>query len=65
MKVETKVGLLAALSLVLVFVFASMMGLFSFFSKTQELHVMYNYAGGLEEGTPSIVTGKQIGRAHV
>ncbi len=62
MKVETKVGLLAALSLVLVFVFASMMGLFSFLSKTHELHVMYNYAGGLEEGSPVRVMGIKVGK---
>ncbi len=62
MKVETKVGLLAIFSLVLVFVFASMMGLFSFFSKTHELNVMYNYAGGLEEGSPVRVMGIKVGK---
>lgn len=62
MKVETKVGLLALLSLVLVFVFASMMGLFSFMSQTRELNVMYNYAGGIEEGSPVRVMGIKVGK---
>ncbi|HWU45013.1 MAG TPA: MCE family protein, partial [Bdellovibrio sp.] len=62
MKVETKVGLLAVVSLILVAAFAWVMGFISPFSNTQELNVMYNYAGGIEEGSPVRVMGIKVGR---
>lgn len=62
MKVETKVGLLAVLSLGLILVFASMMGMISPFSNAHELNVMYNYAGGIEEGSPVRVMGIKVGK---
>ncbi|MEK6774240.1 MAG: MlaD family protein [Bdellovibrionota bacterium] len=62
MKVETKVGLLAVLSLVLILVFASMMGMISPFSNANELNIMYNYAGGIEEGSPIRVMGIKVGK---
>lgn len=62
MKAETKVGLLAVGSLVLVGVFAWMLGLVNPFSQAKELHVMYNYAGGIEEGSPVRVMGIKVGK---
>lgn len=62
MKVETKVGLLALISVVLVVVFAYFMGFISPFSSAKELHVMYNYAGGIEEGSPVRVMGIKVGK---
>jgi phospholipid/cholesterol/gamma-HCH transport system substrate-binding protein len=62
MKVEYKVGLLALLSFVLVIFFAYLMGFVSPFSSTRELHVMYNYAGGIEEGSPIRVMGIKVGK---
>lgn len=62
MKPETKVGLLALLSLVLVLVFAWMMGMISPFSNAHELNVMYNYAGGIEQGSPVRVMGIKVGK---
>jgi len=62
MKVETKVGLLAIFSLILILVFASMMGMISPFSNAGELNVMYNYAGGIEEGSPVRVMGIKVGK---
>lgn len=62
MKSETKVGLLALGSLILCGVFAWMLGLVSPFSKAKELHVMYNYAGGIEEGSPVRVMGIKVGK---
>lgn len=62
MKVETKVGLLAFAALVLVVGFAYVMGFISPFSNTKELQVMYNYAGGIEEGSPVRVMGIKVGK---
>lgn len=62
MKVETKVGLLGLLTVILITVFAYFMGLISPFSNTKELNVMYNYAGGIEEGSPVRVMGIKVGR---
>lgn len=62
MKVETKVGLLALVSLILITIFAYFMGLISPFSNSKELNVMYNYAGGIEEGSPVRVMGIKVGK---
>jgi len=62
MKVETKVGLLALVSVALIVVFASFMGFISPFSNAKELNVMYNYAGGIEEGSPVRVMGIKVGK---
>ena len=62
MKVETKVGLLFLVSIVLVAFFAWIMGIVSPFSSTYELNVMYNYAGGIEEGSPVRVMGIKVGK---
>jgi phospholipid/cholesterol/gamma-HCH transport system substrate-binding protein len=62
MKVEYKVGLLALFSFVLVVFFAYLMGFVSPFSSSHELYVMYNYAGGIEEGSPIRVMGIKVGK---
>ncbi len=62
MKVEFKVGLLALVSIFLVVIFISFMGFISPFSNTNEVHVMYNYAGGIEEGSPVRVMGIKVGK---
>lgn len=62
MKAETKVGLLALGSLVLIGAFAWMLGLINPFTNAKELHVMYNYAGGIEEGSPVRVMGIKVGK---
>lgn len=62
MKVETKVGLLAFVSAMMVVFFAYLMGFISPFSSTRELNVMYNYAGGIEEGSPVRVMGIKVGK---
>jgi phospholipid/cholesterol/gamma-HCH transport system substrate-binding protein len=62
MKIETKVGLLALAAIVLVVTFAYMMGLVSPFSNTRDLNVTYNYAGGIEEGSPVRVMGIKVGK---
>jgi phospholipid/cholesterol/gamma-HCH transport system substrate-binding protein len=62
MKIETKVGLLALAAVILIVTFAYMMGLVSPFSNTRDLNVMYNYAGGIEEGSPVRVMGIKVGK---
>jgi phospholipid/cholesterol/gamma-HCH transport system substrate-binding protein len=62
MKVETKVGLLFVLSLILVTAFAYYLGIINPFANAYRLNVMYNYAGGLEEGSPVRVMGIKVGK---
>ncbi len=62
MKIETKVGLLALAAIILIVTFAYMMGLVAPFSNTYDLNVMYNYAGGIEEGSPVRVMGIKVGK---
>lgn len=62
MKVESKIGLLALLSVVLIVVFAYFMGIIAPFSNSLNLNVMFNYAGGIEEGSPVRVMGIKVGR---
>lgn len=62
MKTEMKVGLLAVSSLFLIVLFGYFMGLISPLSGGNELKVMYNYAGGIEEGSPVRVMGIKVGK---
>lgn len=62
MKAETKVGLLFLVAIVLIVGFAYIMGLVNPFSNSNTLNVMYNYAGGLEEGSPVRVMGIKVGK---
>lgn len=64
MRTETKVGLLALAALALVLVFASMMGVLSPFSNSHSLNIMYNYAGGIDEGSPVRVMGITVGKVR-
>ncbi|MBL7555046.1 MAG: MCE family protein [Bdellovibrionaceae bacterium] len=62
MKIETKVGLLSVFALVLIFLFAYLVGLVSPFSNSYDLNVMYNFAGGIEQGSPVRVMGIKVGK---
>lgn len=62
MKVESKVGLLAIVSFVGIVIFAYYMGLISPFSNSNEIQIMYNYAGGIEAGSPVRVMGIKVGK---
>ncbi|MFP5518446.1 MAG: MlaD family protein [Bdellovibrionia bacterium] len=62
MKVETKVGLLVVASFGLIIMFAFFMGYISPMGGSKELNVMYNYAGGIEEGSPVRVMGIKVGK---
>lgn len=62
MKTETKVGLLSVGALFALVLFGYWVGLFNPFSNQRELHVMYNYAGGIEVGSPVRVMGIKVGK---
>lgn len=62
MKAETKVGLLALFAFFLVVLFAYFMGFISPFSNAKELNLMFNFAGGIEEGSPVRVMGIKVGK---
>ncbi len=64
MKAEAKVGLLFLGSLILVVGFAYVMGIITPFSNNKSLNVRYNYAGGLEEGSPVRVMGIKVGKVR-
>lgn len=64
MKAEFKVGVLFLVSVGLVVVFAFTMGILNPFSNTNTLSVRYNYAGGLEEGSPVRVMGIKVGKVR-
>lgn len=62
MKPETKVGLLFIIAFVLIAVFAYVLGAFNPFSNTNELNIAYNFAGGIEVGSPVRVMGIKVGK---
>ncbi len=64
MKAEFKVGLLFLGSMSLVIGFAYVMGVINPFSNTNTLNIRYNYAGGLEDGSPVRVMGIKVGKVR-
>lgn len=62
MKVETKVGVLFIASFVLVAAFAWYIGAVNPFSNSNDVWVAYNFAGGVEVGSPVRVMGIKVGK---
>lgn len=62
MKVETKVGLLFVITIGLVVGFAYVLGAFNPFSNSNIIHLTYNFAGGIEKGSPVRVMGIKVGK---
>ncbi len=62
MKIETKVGLLFLVTISFIIGFAYALGILNPFSNYNELTVLYNYAGGLEKGSPVRVMGIEVGK---
>lgn len=62
MKVETKVGMLFLATLVGVGIFAYVLGALTPFSNAHDLEVLFNFAGGIEEGSPVRVMGIKVGK---
>lgn len=62
MKAETKVGLMFLAALALAVVFAFLLGSFNPFSNAHTLNLLYNFAGGIEVGSPVRVMGIKVGK---
>ncbi len=63
-KNELKVGLLAAGTAILVVVFAWLLGVRNPFSRSVSFYLTYNFAGGIEVGSPVRVSGIKAGRVE-
>lgn len=61
---ETKVGMLFVGTLALVILFAYYLGVLNPWSNSNTLNVMFNYAGGIEEGSPVRVMGIKVGKVN-
>jgi phospholipid/cholesterol/gamma-HCH transport system substrate-binding protein len=64
MKPQTKVGILFLAVLAMVVVFAFALGSWQPFSNSNELKVAYNFAGGIEVGSPVRVMGIKVGKVR-
>jgi phospholipid/cholesterol/gamma-HCH transport system substrate-binding protein len=62
MKPETKVGLMFVTAFVAVVVFSYYLGAFNPFTNAFELDVAFNFAGGIEVGSPVRVMGIKVGK---
>lgn len=62
MKVETKVGLMFGVAIALVVIFSYLLGAFNPFGNYRTLYVAYNYAGGIDVGSPVRVMGIKVGK---
>ena len=62
MKVETKVGLLFLAAVFMIIGFAYGLGVLNPFSNSNTLYVQYNFAGGIEVGSPVRVMGIKVGK---
>ena len=62
MKPEAKVGILFVTTLVVVLGFAYFLGVINPFSSSKELIVNYQFAGGIEVGSPVRVMGVKVGK---
>lgn len=62
MKVETKVGLLFVFTVSAIIGFSYYLGALNPFSNSKEIHLMYNFAGGIEVGSPVRVMGIKVGK---
>ncbi len=64
MKPQTKVGLMFLAAAILVVVFAFALGKANPFSSARTLKVAYNFAGGIEVGSPVRVMGIKVGKVR-
>lgn len=62
MKVETKVGFLFLAAVAMVVAFAWFLGVLNPFSNANEVNLGYNFAGGIEVGSPVRVMGIKVGK---
>lgn len=62
MKTETKVGIMFILAFLGALVFAYFLGFISPFGNSHEITVVYQFAGGIEVGSPVRVMGIKVGK---
>ena len=62
MKPQTKVGILFVAAILMVVAFALALGSFQPFASSRELKVAYNFAGGIDVGSPVRVMGIKVGK---
>lgn len=62
MKAELKVGILFIVSVIMVALFALYLGVLNPLSNNHEINVAYNFAGGIEVGSPVRVMGIKVGK---
>lgn len=62
MKHETKVGLLFLVTFILIAAFAYVLGSNNPFSDSHEVKLLFNFAGGIEEGSPVRAMGIKVGK---
>lgn len=62
LKSETKVGILFLVTIMGIILFAYFLGLINPFSSAYELKIQYNFAGGIEVGSPVRVMGIKVGK---
>jgi phospholipid/cholesterol/gamma-HCH transport system substrate-binding protein len=61
---EAKVGILVVVTGVLAFVFAWIIGIQNPFNQSTSFYVTYNFAGGIEVGSPVRVSGIKVGKVE-
>lgn len=64
MKPQTKVGILFIAAIVMMVIFAFALGTFQPFSNSNDLKIAYNFAGGIEVGSPVRVMGIKVGKVR-
>lgn len=62
MKAEVKVGILVAACVAILIVVSLFFGHINPFNQNKIIHLLYNYAGGIEEGSPVRVMGIKVGK---
>jgi phospholipid/cholesterol/gamma-HCH transport system substrate-binding protein len=62
MKTEAKVGLLFLGTLAAIIAFSYALGVINPFANTEKIHITYNFAGGIEVGSPVRVMGIKVGK---
>jgi phospholipid/cholesterol/gamma-HCH transport system substrate-binding protein len=61
---EAKVGSLIVITVLLAFVFAWIIGIQNPFNRSMSFYVTYNFAGGVEVGSPVRVSGIKVGKVE-
>lgn len=61
---EVKVGVVVSITIGLILVFLFFLGQYNPFTKSYRIYVLYNFAGGIEVGSPVRVAGVKVGKVE-